>query len=393
MSDGAPRPVRLVHVVTVPQTFVFLEGQTGYMKARGFEVVGVSSPGPYQTTFAERERVELHSVEMPRRITPLRDLVSVLRLARLLRRLRPTIVHAHTPKGGLLGMMAAWLARVPVRIYHIRGLPYVTAAGRRRALLTWSERIAARLSHRVFCVSHSLRRLAIADGIVAEEKIVTFLGGSGNGVDATGRFDPDHPAGDREARRQALRARLGIPAGAVVVAFVGRVVRDKGVGELAEAWTSLAPRFPGAHLLVAGPLEPQDPVDPATLHTLRTHPRVHLLGESDTRDVYSAADLVVLPTYREGLPNVPLEAAAMRLPVVATRIPGCADAVRDGETGRLVPPRDAAALADAIALYLADPALRAADGERGRQMALTDFSREAIWEAVYAEYRRLLTAR
>jgi glycosyltransferase involved in cell wall biosynthesis len=254
-----------------------------------------------------------------------------------------------------------------------------------------TERAACALAQRVICVSHSVRQVAIDAGICPPDKIVTLLGGSGNGVDAGGRFAP---RADDATRRAELRAGWGIPADAPVVAFVGRLVRDKGVAELAEAWRGLRERFPVAHLVVAGPVEPQDPVPPETLDALRADSRAHLIGPvSEPRDVYLACDVVALPTYREGFPNVPLEAGAMRRPVVATRIPGCVDAVADGTTGLLVPARDADALADALARYLGDPALRAAHGEQARARVCTEFDRTRIWAALYDEYAALLAAR
>ncbi|HYW06546.1 MAG TPA: glycosyltransferase family 4 protein, partial [Longimicrobium sp.] len=303
--------------------------------------------------------------------------------------IRPHIVHSHTPKGGLLGMMAAWMNRVPVRIYHIRGLPLMTATGRRRTLLRWTERVACSLAHQVLCVSHSVRDVAVAEGLCPPDKIRVLLGGSGNGVDATGRFDPARNA----AARAELRVKHSIPADAEVLGFVGRVVRDKGIVELAVAWAVLRDEFPSMHLLLVGPLEPQDPVPPATLEALRADPRVHFVGPADSAPYYAAMDLLVFPTYREGFPNVPLEAAAMGLAVVATRIPGCVDAVADGETGTLVPAADGVALAGAVRAYLRDPALRMAHGRAGRERALRDFGQEAIWTALHAEYLRLLTAR
>ncbi|MDB4915952.1 MAG: capsule biosynthesis protein CapM [Gemmatimonadetes bacterium] len=387
----SPGAIRLVHVVTVPQSLGFLDGQPRYMAERGIETTAVSSAGPYQQPFAANEPVEVVTVEMPRRITPFRDLVAIARLVALIRRIRPHIVHAHTPKGGLLGMIAAWIARTPVRVYHMRGLPAMTATGMRRRLLTWSERIACALADRVICVSPSLRRYAVEHGLCPETKIVTLLGGSGNGVDALGRFHPDLPPGDTAARRNALRAALDISDEALVVGFVGRLVRDKGVVELAEAWRGLSARFPGAHLLIAGPFEPQDPIPADTRRYLETDPRIHLMGQTDeTRTIYAAAEVIVLPTHREGMPNVPLEAAGMGLPVVATDIPGCVDAVRDGVTGTLVPPRDALALGSAIAAYLSDGALRARHGAAGRERVLREFAREEIWRAIYAEYCALL---
>jgi glycosyltransferase involved in cell wall biosynthesis len=328
---------------------------------------------------------------MSRRITPWHDLVSVVGLWGRLRTIRPEMVHAHTPKGGLLGMIAAALARVPVRLYHIRGLPFQTATGFKRRLLRWSERVSCLLAHEVLCVSHSLREVAVAERICPAGKVNVLCAGSGNGVDARGRFNPAR-VGPRT--RQAIRQRYQIPDDALVIGFVGRIVRDKGLVELAAAWECLRAERPDLHLLLVGPFEPQDPVPSEVETQLRRDDRVHLAGEvSDTPALYAAMDMVTLPTYREGFPNVPLEAAAMELPVVATRVAGCIDAVVDGITGTLVPPRDAAALAVALRKYASDPALRRRQGMAGRERALRDFAPELIWQALYQEYDRLLRAR
>jgi glycosyltransferase involved in cell wall biosynthesis len=378
---------RLVHVTTVPKSFIFLRDQIGFMSARGVEVIGVSSPGEDLERTREVCGIETHALEMPRRISPAQDLATVARLAALLRRLRPDVVHAHTPKGGLLGMLAATAAGVPVRVYHMRGLPMMTATGWRRELLTWTERVSCGLAHHCLCVSHSLRDVAIAERLCPASRIEVIAGGSGQGVDARGRFDPtSRPAGER-AR---LRDELGIPPDAVVVGFVGRLVRDKGVGELADAWARLSARYPEAHLVVVGDYEERDAVGEETRALLEDAPRVHMLGwRDDVPTLYSAFDLVTLPTYREGFPNVPLEAAAMSLPVVATRVPGCVDAVDDARTGLLVPARDARALEAAIERYLDDAELRRAHGEAGRARALAAFDPELIYEGIHGVYTRL----
>jgi len=381
--------VRLVHVTTVPKSLGFLTGQVGFMKARGFAVTAISSPDDDLTSFAKREAVPVYAVPMARRITPARDLIALWQLARVFRRVRPDIVHAATPKGGLLGILAASITRVPVRVYHIRGLPMMTATGTRRLLLRWSERVACAVASQVLCVSRSVRDVAVREHLCPPEKIKVLAGGSGNGVDSTGRFDPDRVAD----RRAIVRRELAIDSDAVVLGFVGRVVRDKGIVELLAAWRTLREAYPSLHLVIAGELEDEDRVPDHVRQALATDHRVHLLGRwRDTPALYAALDVVVLPTYREGFPNVPLEASAMRLPVVATCIPGCIDAVVDGVTGTLVPARDATALAAAIRRYVDDPALRIAHGNAGRERVVRDFAQEVIWEALYAEYVRLLDA-
>jgi glycosyltransferase involved in cell wall biosynthesis/lipopolysaccharide/colanic/teichoic acid biosynthesis glycosyltransferase len=384
---AGPAQGRLLHITTVPMTLGFLTGQVGYMRERGFDVHCLSSPGPSLDRFAAREQVRVHAVEMPRRITLARDLVAVARIWRVLREVRPQVVHAHTPKGGLLGMIAATLAGTPVCIYHMHGLPLMTATGFKRQILRWTEKISCALAQRVLCVSHSIRGAAIAEDLCPPEKIAVLLGGSANGVDATGQFDP---ARHRDAR-QERRASCGIPEDGVVIGFVGRIVRDKGWVELARAWKALRREFPQLHLLAVGPMESQDPVPSEVAAMLRDDPRIHLTGEvDDTAPWYAAMDLLVLPSYREGLPYAPLEAASMALPVVATRIPGCTDAVVDGVTGTLVRCRDAAVLTAAIRRYVVDPGLRREHGTAGRERILREFRQEPIWEAVHGEYWRLM---
>ena len=383
-------PPTVVHVVTVPVSLhTFLTDQARYMNGHGFALHAVASGGPDLERFARREGVTVHAVEMTRQISPLRDAVSLLRLWRTLRAIRPQVVHAHSPKGGLLGMTAALLARVPVRIYHIRGLPHVTSRGFRRFALLLAERVSCALAHRVLAVSRSMREVAERDGLVRPGRIKVLRGGSGNGVDALRRFRP--PSAEA---REATRAGLGIPASARVIGFVGRVGRDKGVVELAEAWAGLRETAPDLHLLVVGGKEAEDPLPPEVLERLAGDPRVHLTGAvPDTSALYGAMDVVTLPSYREGLPNAALEAAATELPIVATDIPGCVDAVQDGVTGTLVPVRDAGALQDALARYLADPELRRAHGGAARRRVLTEFGQEELWTAIGSEYRALIAER
>lgn len=391
MASPLQSKPKLVHITTVPESLGFVRGQVGYMQDHGFEVSAISSPGQLLDDFGQTERIPVHALEMLRRISPLNDLGAIRKMISLLHALRPSIAHSHTPKGGLIGMIGAWLARVPIRIYHIHGMPYLTAKGWKRVLLRLTEQVSCALAHQVLCVSPSVMAEAVADGVCPARKIKVLHQGSINGVDALGRFNPAHITA---ATRHETRERFGIPDEAVVVGFVGRLVRDKGLVELMEAWSALEADWPHLHLLIVGPFEPQDPIPEATVEKLHTTPRIHLVGTDwNTPPLYGAMDLVVLPTYREGLPVVPLEAASMGLPVVATRVPGCVDAISDGVTGTLVPSKDAAALAAALGCYLKRPELRVQHGRAGRERMMRDFRQEVIWEAMHREYVALLKSK
>jgi glycosyltransferase involved in cell wall biosynthesis len=381
----------LVHVTTVPETLNFFRGQIGYLKKQGFEVHAVSSPGELLAEVAAREDISVHAVELPRRITPRQDLVALLKLYRLFTFLKPAIVHGHTPKGGLLAVIAARLARIPGVVYTIHGLPFTTAQGIKRKLLCWSETMACRLADRVFAVSQANKTDAVAQGFCPKEKIQILGSGSCNGVNAEQRFNPQKLA---PGTREELRNYYRINPDSLVLGYVGRIVRDKGIAELEEAWQSLRRKFSSLYLLLVGPEEPQDPVPAALISRLKADPRVIFCGwVGNPLPFYAAMDLLILPTYREGFPVVPLEAAAMKLPVVATHVDGCREAVSDGVTGLLVPPRDSQSLAAAIERLLLDPELRHRLGQAGRQRVLQDFRPEAIWQALYENYLELLNAR
>ncbi len=381
---------RVLHVFTVPDSLVFLRGQVAFMRERGFEIAVATSPGPKLEAFRQSENVPTYAIEMPRRITPFGDALAITALVRAMRQFAPDIVHAHTPKGGLLGMIAASLAGVHTRIYHMRGLPLMTATGTTRVLLALAERTSCLLSTRVLAVSRSLREYAVAERLASASKILVLGAGSGNGVDCDGLFDPSRFSREERA---TTRTRFGLTHGDVAVGFVGRLVGDKGVVELLEAWNVVREKHPRARLVVAGVFEERDAVPISVRAALERDPRIRMLGfVEDTPSLYSALDVLVLPTYREGFPNTPLEAASMGLPVVATRVPGCIDAVADELNGILVPPRDAPALAQALDRYLSDPALRERHGEAGRLRAVREFRRDDVWSALATFYRDTLSS-
>lgn len=381
--------IKLIHITTVPQSLNFFRGQVGFLKAKGFNVHVISSPGRFLNRFGQREQVPVYAVEMPRYITLWRDLVAVGKIWRLLLRIKPHIVHGHTPKGGLLAMIGAWLARVPVRIYHIHGMPFMTATGYKRILLLHTEKVSCLLAHRVLCVSNSIREFAVTKSVCYAGKIEVPFNGSINGVDAIDQFNPrklDENGGKSVSRN------FKIPADTFVIGFVGRIVRDKGLIELAQAWKILRNKYPWLHLLIVGPFEPNDPVPPDVEELLHTDRRIHLTGYADELPtLYAAMNIVVLPTYREGFPIVPLEAAGMELPVIATSVPGCIDSIQDRVTGTLVPPLNYSALLEAIERYINNPEMRRQHGRAGRLRVLKYYRQEDLWAAMHNIYLSQLT--
>jgi glycosyltransferase involved in cell wall biosynthesis len=226
-----------------------------------------------------------------------------------------------------------------------------------------------------------------------KEKIAVPANGSSNGVDAETLFNPINVSED-ETRR--FRGRFNIPDHALVIGFVGRIVAGKGVKELARAWEGIRCDHDDVYMITAGPREAQDPVPQEILDLLRNDDRVFMidfLRRDEMPVFYSAVDLIAFPSYSEGFPNVPLEAAAMELPVVAGRVTGCVDAVVDGLTGTLVSAQDSASLEHAIRAYLDDRLLREAHGKAARERVLREFRPEPVWEAVLSEYALLLKAR
>jgi glycosyltransferase involved in cell wall biosynthesis len=382
MNVNLHRP-RLVSVVNSSIALGFLQGQLQYFQDKGFDVTVVCPErrkGEWEV--ARPGGVPIIEVPMQREIAPLQDLASLWRLWRIMRALRPAFTNVGTPKAGLLGGFAAWLNRVPCRFYTLHGLRFETSRGLKRRLLTFAERLACRFAHRVICVSQSVREKAIASGITSREQAVVFGAGSCNGVDAS-RF-----AANRDTLKRAsdLRRKLEIPAQAPVLLFVGRLTCDKGIPELIEAFLRLGTQFPDLRLLLVGCFEDEDPLPVETRRYLETHSRVIFAGAvQDTAAYYAIADVVVLPSHREGLPTVILEAQAAGKPVVGAAATGIVDVVSDGETGLLFPVGDVPALTKALARLIADKGLAATLGLAGQESVKEKFRPERVWEALYRE--------
>ena len=331
----------------------FLPEVLATVQERGFRVVVVAPEpaGQDENLQVTCPGVEFRYVRMRREIAPISDLRALWRVWSVLRSIQPDITNMSTPKMALIGGLAAWMASVPNRIYTLRGLRYETTGSWKRALLRTCEKVACACAHRVICISRSVRQAAARDRIAPPSKL-ELLGERGSeGITI--------PPGDRRATSgsiEGMRAQLGIPGQAVVIGFVGRLTRDKGVGELVQCVKILRGEGRPVHLLLLGDFESGDPVNEDTAAWIRTNPAVHWLGfVPNPEPYYGIMDFFVFPTYREGLPRVVLEAAAAGIPVVSTTATGVVDVVSDGLTGLLVPPGDAAALAEAVDRLLEEP--------------------------------------
>jgi lipopolysaccharide/colanic/teichoic acid biosynthesis glycosyltransferase len=382
---------RLLYMVTIPLSArAFLRGQLKFLKQRGYDLHLASSPAPRQEllTVAEREGIQAHFIPLEREISLGQDLRAFGTTLKLVRQLRPAVTNVGTPKAGLIGGLAAALSGVPARVYTLRGLRLETVSGPKRDLLLWMERLACACAHRVVCVSPSLRERTLQLRLTSPEKAVVLSSGSSNGLDA-GRFLPS-PALQEQAVR--LREQLSLPSETPTVGFVGRFVRDKGIAELVEAFTQLHAANPQTRLLLLGDYEEGDPVAAEVRQVIDAHPGVVRAGfVADTAPYYQLMDILAFPTYREGLGNVALEAAAAGKPVVASNATGAIDTVVNGVTGFTVQVGHSKELASALQLLLNDKELAHKLGQAGQERVLREFKPERIWEDLDRLYQELLT--
>lgn len=380
-----PKP-KIIRITTVPISLEkLLEGQLAFMKDH-FEVVAISAEKKRLEAYGNREGVQVFHLELTRKITLLKDLAAVFTLYRFLKKEKPSIVHTHTPKAGIVGMMAAWLAGVPNRLHTVAGLPLMEASGLRRKILNIVEKLTYRFATKVYPNSRGLYKFIISEKFIVPEKLSIIGQGSSNGID-TAYFDPSLYS---EKNTASLRAELKIPLKHFVFIFVGRLVRDKGINELIVTFSQLSVLIENISLLLVGPFETDlDPLNPEAMQVINGHPNIYSVGyQDDVRPYFAIADALVFPSYREGFPNVVMQAGAMGLPSIVTDINGCNEIVNHHVNGLIVAPKNEQELKAAMELLVMDTTLYSSLKSTSRQIIVEKYNRQEVWEALLAEYRK-----
>lgn len=381
--------VRVAHITTIDLSLRYLLlNQLQSIQAAGYEVTGISTPGPDVPAIVEAG-IHHIPVAMTRNFTPSTDLASLARLVRVMRRERFTIVHTHNPKPGLLGQLAARLAGVPIVINTVHGFYFHEGMSPRwRKFYIMMEKIAARCSDVILSQNEEDISTALKEGICSPTQIRSL----GNGIDVH-RFDR-RQISPRIVER--LRAQFHVCADRPVVGFVGRLVAEKGILELLQAAQHVLTVMPDVQFLVIGPIDTEKPdaLTPIIAQTYGVGDAFTFTGmQQEMPELYALMDLFVLPSHREGFPRSPMEASAMGVPCIVTDIRGCREAVANQQNGLRVPLGNVSALAEAIIALLKNPHMAQQMGRVGRQMAETRFDEQLVFSRVKAEYARLLAAK
>lgn len=372
---------KLIKVSTVPMSLdSFCRGQL-QMLSQYYDVVAVSSPEPELKMIAEREGVRTIAVPMERHISLFKDLRSLWQMVRVFRREKPDIVHSMTPKAGLISMIAAWICRVPVRMHTYTGLVFPTATGLMKQILIFTDSIlcfcATDINPESLGVKEDLQRYHIT-----KKPLRLIANGNVRGVDMS-YYDctPEVMAKAESLRRSDT----------FTFCFVGRLVGDKGVNELVEAFDRLHREIPATRLLLVGPYENAlDPLKPQTDERIRKGDGIETVGsQKDPRPYYATSDALAFPSYREGMPNVVLEAGALGLPSIVTDINGSREIIRQGYNGVIIPPHDANALYQAMRDFTVNRDETARLAANARKNIADRYEQQMIWQALLAEYRRL----
>lgn len=373
---------KLIRLTAHSLTLGLIKGQIGYLQKEMDVILAAKDTGNLRQ-LAESEGVQYRDIDMRREISPINDLKSLSQLIRLFRKEKPDIVHANTPKGALLGLLAAKIARVPKRIYNVNGLRFETATGNFRRLLIMMERIACACANKVIPQSNGVADVLRKEHIT-KKPLNVIHNGSGNGVDVN-YFNPELQ--DIKAKASELR---NVFEGVSFV-FVGRLVGDKGVNELVEAFDGLSKQYDNIRLyLVGGREENLDPLTDRTLSTIASNDNIIECGQqADVRPYLAASDIFILPSYREGFPNVVLEALAMGLPCIISDVNGATDAIQDGVNGLIIPKRNREALYHAMRLLIEDQDQRESMASLARSIVSERFDKRDVWQATLEMYQSL----
>lgn len=378
----------IIRITTVPMAFkVLLAGQIKYMHEHGFKVIMVSADGREREDVMKAEGCEHIIVPMTRKITPFSDLVSFFRLRKLIKKYKPAIVHTHTPKAGLLGMMAAKAAGVKIRIHTVAGLPLMLETGFKRKLLEFTEKLTYRFATEVRPNSKSMYQFIQENKLVDPAKLLIIGNGSTNGVDAK-KFSRSNL---QQAQLQNISQTIKNIPGALKILCVGRMVKDKGIEELISVFKRLQ-LLHNVQLILVGPFEPHlDPLSAVIVQEIENNPAITHIDWSDAVEYYMAlTDIFVHPSHREGFPNVILQAGAMQLPVVCSDIPGNIDIVTDGKTGFVFSVKNEDALFEKLQQAITNKAESNKMATALFEEVTELYNRERIHEMILSSYNRLL---
>lgn len=376
---------KLIRVTTSDiSLFLLLRGQLKFLN-NYYEVVGLSSDTGLLHQVEKREGIRVIELAMRREISIMRDLLCLWHMYRIFKKEKPFIVHTNTPKGSLLSMMAALVAKVPHRIYTVTGLRYQGASGVGRFVLMSMERLTCLCANKVIPEGEGVKRTLIADGIT-RKPLKVIHNGNINGIN-THYFSPE----GRQTQREETRRRLGIEADEFAFVFIGRIVKDKGMDELAEAMNRLLRMNKKCKLILVGWFErEQGSITEEHENFFRNNDSVLYVGyKKDVRPYLAAADALVFPSYREGFPRVVLEAGAMGLPSIVTDINGCNEIIVEGENGVIIPPRDKNSLYEAMLHFIDNPDKTTAMAANARRMIQEKYEHQDVVEALLEMYDEL----
>lgn len=378
---------KLIRVTTLPISMEkLLENQLEFMKSH-FEITAIAcseSEGTNLEEYGKKVGMKTFSIEFTRSITPFQDIKTLLKLYKFLKKEKPQIIHSHTPKAGMVSMIAAKLARVPIRIHTVAGLPLEEATGMKKVLLKSIEKITYAAATRVLPNSNGLKNKLLEFNLCSEKKMKIIGKGSSNGINTT-YFDPEKIAAEDINN---LKKELGFKGDETILIYIGRLVKDKGVNELITTFDAISRTNKNCRLLLLGYYEQdRDPLEDKTIQLIKQNPSIIELGFiKDIRPYLLLSSFLVFPSYREGFPNVVLQAAAMQLPAIVTDINGCNEIIQNNYNGLIIPKKNPEALKEAI-LYLIDNKTVLEKMKLStRNFIQENFDREIIWNELLNLY-------